>query len=216
MHFFFNYFPQNKYDRLWEPLKEDLVDSPQLDSEDVLPKRETLKKLKLDLEEKKKEQSYIVVPHMLDPSAGDRPFWIRLFASDPIDVALLPETLKAEERGAWSKDLKQGPRLIDGSVENSHWCENPQYFLNLHRPTHVKIVLQRLTGFKKKNLGANIGLLLAKSETDKNAQFTMDKAKKIEKRKKQMEAMREALKTKSSISLSCVGRQRCRRSRLCR
>ena len=181
---------------MWEPLKDDVVDCPHGEGEDILPEREVLKKMKLDLEEKKKEQNYIIVPHMVDTSVGDRQFWLRVFASDPIEVCLLPETLEVEERGVWNKDLKQGPRLIDGAVENPNWCENPQFFLNLKKPTHVKIVLKRLTGLKKKNPGANIGLLLAKSELDKYSDFAMDKSKKIERRKKQMKAVKEAMKMK--------------------
>lgn len=191
---FFLFKTKNKFDRLWEPIKEDLVDSPHEEGEEVLPDREVMKQMKLDLEEKKKEQSYIVVPHIVDPTVGDRPFWLRIFSSDPIEVCMLPETIEIEERGTWNKDLKQGPRLIDGSAENPNWCENPQFFLNLKNPTHVKIVLKRLTGLKKKNLGANIGILIAKSENDKSAQFTTDKFTKIQKQKKQMEAIREAMK----------------------
>jgi hypothetical protein len=169
------------------------VDCPYVDGETVDPRREVLKKLKLDLDEKKKDQSFIIVPHIVDSSAGDRVFWIRVFTSDPIDMCLLPETLEVEERGAWSKDLKQGPRLLDSCVENPNWCENPQFFLNLKKSTHVKIVLKRLTGLKKKNL-ANIGMLISKSELDNSADFVMDKAKKVAKLRKQAKAVKEAIK----------------------
>ncbi len=171
------------------------MDSPYAESEDILPQREILKKLKLELEEKKKEQNFVIVPHMVDASAGDRQFWVRIFSSDPIEVCLLPETIEVEERGGWSKDLKQGPRMLEGGFENPNWCENPQFFVNLKRPTHVKIVLKRLTGLKKKNLGANIGVLITKSELEKFEDFAMDKTKKIEKRNKQTKAMLEARRT---------------------
>lgn len=173
-----------------------MVDGPDMEGGEIVPERETLKQLTLPLEEKKKEQNYIVVPHMIDPTSGGRQFWLRFFTSDPIELSVLPETIEVEERGTWSKDLKQGPRLLEGGTENPHWCENPQFYLNLKRPTHVKIVLRRLIKQKKKNLGANVGMLITKSELDKFTDFKMDKSKKIEKRKKQMEAMREALKTK--------------------
>ena len=195
---FYLFKTKTKYDRLWEPIKEDVVDCPHEEAEEVFPEREVMKKLKLDLEEKKKEQNYAIVPHLVDTTTGDRQFWIRIFASEPVEVCLLPETLEVEERGTWSKDLKQGPRLLEGGSENPNWCENPQFFLNLKRQTHVKIVLKRLTGLKKKNLGANIGLLIAKSELDKFTGFAMDKAKKIEKRKKQMQAVKDALKMKKT------------------
>ncbi len=195
---FYLFKAKNKYDRLWEPIKEDVVDSPYAEGEEVFPQREVLKKLKLELEEKKKEQNYVIVPHMLDPTRGDRPFWIRIFSSDPIEVCLLPETLEVEEKGMWVRERKQGPRLLENGAENPNWCENPQFYLNLRKPTHVKIVLKRITGTKKKNLGANIGLLIAKSELEKFPELTQDKAKKIEKRKKQMQAVKEALKMKKT------------------
>lgn len=192
---FYLFKTKNRFDRLWEPIKEDLIDCPHTEGEDVLPQREVMKTLKLEMEEKKKEkeQNYIIVPHIVDPTVGDRSFWLRIFASDPIEVSLLPETIEIEERGVWNKDLKIGPRLIEGAIENPNWCENPQFFLNLKNPTHVKIVLKRLTGLKKKNLGANIGMLIAKSESDKTSQYTTDKYTKIQKQKKQMEAKRKAM-----------------------
>lgn len=115
---------------------------------------------------------------------------------DPIQVCLLPETKEVEERATWNKDLKLGPRLLSSKAENPNWCENPQFYLNLDRPTHVKIVLRRFVTGKKKNLGANVGLLITKAEGDKATEFTSDKRQKIEKRKKQMETIREAMKSK--------------------
>ena len=123
-----------KYDRLWDPIKDDLVDTTYVGDEQILPKREVVKRMKLELEEKKKEQSFIIVPHLVDPSSGDRDFWVRIFSSDPIEVSLLPETIEIEKKGMWKKDMKQGPRLVNGS-ENPNWCENQQFFLNLHKPT---------------------------------------------------------------------------------
>lgn len=168
------------------------------EGEDILPKREIVRKLKIELEEKKKEQSFIIVPHLVDTSVGDREFWLRIFTSDPIEVCLLPETLEVEKKGQWSKDLKQGPRLINKSTENPNWCENQQFFLNLQKPTHVKIVLKRLTGLKKKNLGANIGMLITKMQSEKLETIAMDNSRKIERKKRQMQIVQEAMKMKKS------------------
>jgi len=187
---------KTKYDRLWEPIKDDVIECPFQEGEEIGGEREILKKMNLELEEKKKEQNYIIVPHLIDVSKGDRPFWLRIFSSDPIEVFVLPETYEVEEHGAWTKEFRQGPRLVAG-LENPNWCENPQYFLNLATQTHVKIVLKRLTGLRR-NPGANVGMLIAKSELDKFNDFAMDKAKKIEKRKKQMQAVKDALKMKGT------------------
>ena len=172
------------------------MESSFANDEDMTEKREILKKLKLELEEKKKEQNFIIVPHLIDPSTGDREFWVRITTSDPIEVCLLPETLETEKRGKWNKEFKQGPRLINGCIENPNWCENQQFFLNLERPTHVKIVLKRLTALKKKNLGANIGMLITKNELDKMEAVAMDMTQKIARRKKQTQIMKEAMLTR--------------------
>lgn len=173
-----------------------MVDTSYSGDEEILPKREIVRKLKVELEEKKKEQSFIIVPHLVDTSVGDREFWLRIFTSDPIEVCLLPETLEVEKKGQWSKDLKQGPRLVNRSTENPNWCENQQFFLNLRRPTHVKVVLKRLTGLKRKNLGANIGMLITKMQSEKLETIAMDNSRKIERRKRQMQIVQEAMKMK--------------------
>ena len=147
----------------------------------------------MELEEKKKEQSFIIVPHLVDPSSGDRDFWVRIFSSDPIEVSLLPETIEIEKKGMWKKDMKQGPRLVNGS-ENPNWCENQQFFLNLHKPTHVKLVLRRITGAKKKNLGANIGMLLTKMESGKLDIGTQSGLSKAEAKRRQMQIAQEAIR----------------------
>jgi hypothetical protein len=188
---FYVFKTKAKHDRLWEPIKEDVVDCPHEEGEDVLPQREVMKQLKIEMEEKKKEQNYIIVPHIVDKDLDGRPFWLRIFSSDPIEVCLLPETIELEERGMWNKDLTLGPRLIDNTMENPNWCENPQFFLNLNAPTHVKIVLRRT--IRKKAYGANIGILIAKSESDKSSQYTTDKYTKIQKQKVQMKAIRDAM-----------------------
>jgi len=53
-------------------------------------------------------------------------------------------------------------RLSENNAENSTWCKNPQIFLNLIKPTHVKIILKK-TGKNKKNKAIPVGLVIAKA-----------------------------------------------------
>ena len=45
--------------------------------------------------------------------------------------------------------------------ENQFWCKNPQYFLNITKPTHLKIILKKKGGKKLK--GVSIGLTVTKA-----------------------------------------------------
>jgi calpain, invertebrate len=45
--------------------------------------------------------------------------------------------------------------------ENQFWCRNPQYFLNITRPTHLKIILKKKG--TKKFRGIPIGIVVTKA-----------------------------------------------------
>lgn len=44
--------------------------------------------------------------------------------------------------------------------ENQFWCRNPQYFLNITRPTHLKMILKKKGNRRVKVL---IGLVVTKA-----------------------------------------------------
>lgn len=50
---------------------------------------------------------------------------------------------------------------MDNGKENQKWCVNPQYFMNLTKPTHLKIILRKLGGRRFK-LG-DVGITVCKS-----------------------------------------------------
>jgi len=58
--------------------------------------------------------------------------------------------------GKWSNQTAGGRRTLTTGAENKYWCRNPQYFLNLKKPTFLKIILRKKGG--KKIKGVNIGL----------------------------------------------------------
>jgi len=87
----------------------------------------------------KKPVHYIIVPNTVGESKKDdeRPFFLRIFSSEDIDLVQLPETIEQTFTGKWSATTCGGRRTMD----NQKWCINPQYYLNLTQPTHIKIIL---------------------------------------------------------------------------
>lgn len=51
----------------------------------------------------------------------------------------MPETLEVSVEGNWNDDTAGGKRKDLSSKENPYWVKNPQYFLNLVEPTHLKV-----------------------------------------------------------------------------
>jgi hypothetical protein len=47
-------------------------------------------------------------------------------------------------------------------MDNPLWCKNPQYFLNLYAPTHLKILLRKTGGYRKSR-GNAVGLVICKA-----------------------------------------------------
>ena len=48
--------------------------------------------------------------------------------------------------------------------DNPGWCKNPQYFVNLDKPTHVKIILRK-TGQLKRLRNIKTGMTICRFET---------------------------------------------------
>jgi hypothetical protein len=63
--------------------------------------------------------------------------------------------------GKWTQQTAGGRRTLTTGGDNKYWCRNPQYFLNLKKPTHLKIILRKKGG--KKIKGVQIGLCVTKA-----------------------------------------------------
>ncbi len=98
----------------------------------------------------KKKVHYMIIPNTVGESKKDdeRPFFLRVFSSETIDLVELPPTIEQSFAGKWTDITAGGKRSIEGA-ENQKWCVNPQYFLNITVPTHIKIILRRKKGVKK-------------------------------------------------------------------
>ena len=107
---------------------------------------------------------YVIIPNIVDPSVLKKEekkiFYLRIFASDPIDVMEMPETEETTVEGIWTEDIVKGRRRID-SKDNPVWCKNPQYFLNLKHPTQLKIILRK-NNAKKAALDWKIGMTVCR------------------------------------------------------
>jgi len=51
--------------------------------------------------------------------------------------------------------------VLDNGKENQFWCRNPQYFLNITKPTHLKMILKKKGGRRIK--GVPIGITVTKA-----------------------------------------------------
>ena len=103
------------------------------------------------------------MPNTVTESKKDeeRPFFLRIFTSEHVDLVELPKTIEQTFMGKWTSSTAGGRRTLDTGAENKRWCINPQYFLNLTKPTHLKIILRKKGG--KKIKGINIGLCVTKA-----------------------------------------------------
>ncbi len=78
----------------------------------------------------------MIIPNIIDKGkektekSEKRTFFLRVFASDPIEVVEMPETLEVSMDGTWAESNMGGRRKIENK-SNPAWCKNPQYFLNL-------------------------------------------------------------------------------------
>ena len=73
----------------------------------------------------------------------------------------MPNTIEQQFQGKWGPTTAGGRRVDEKGRENQFWCKNPQYFLNITKPTHLKIILKKKGG--KRIRGVPIGLVVTKA-----------------------------------------------------
>jgi len=154
---------KSKRDRLWEVNKSDIV----MEAAQGLQRfsnREITKTCWLTPEHDKKPCHYMIIPNTdntQNKAEEQRPFFLRVFSSDPIDLVQLPNTIEQQFQGKWGPTTCGGKRVDEKGKENQFWCRNPQYFLNITKPTHLKIILKKKVG--KRIRGVPIGLVVTKA-----------------------------------------------------
>jgi hypothetical protein len=153
---------KSKRQRLWEVDKDDVVIEAASGMQ-RFAQREICVNCWLSPTYDKKPVHYIIVPNTEVDSKKDeeRPFFLRIFTSEKSELLELPKTIEQNFLGKWSASTAGGKRVLQNGSENKYWCRNPQYFLNLKKPTHLKIILRKKGG--KKIKGVNIGLCVTKA-----------------------------------------------------
>jgi len=143
---------KSKRDRLWEVSREDIVLEAATGGQ-RFAQREITKTIWLNPVHDKKNVHYIIVPNVeVDGGSKkeeERPFYLRIFASEQVDLVKLPETIEQVFPSKWSTTTSGGRRVHENGKENQFWCRNPQFFLNITKPTHLKIIIRKK--LRKKN-----------------------------------------------------------------
>lgn len=153
---------KSKRDRLWEINKSDIV----MEAAEGLTRfaqREITKNCTLYPEHEKKPVHYMIIPNTeasQNKKEEERPFFLRVFSSEQIELVQLPNTIEQQFKGKWGPTSAGGRRIDDKGKDNQLWCRNPQYFLNITKPTHLKIILKKRGGKKFK---IPIGIVVTKA-----------------------------------------------------
>jgi len=79
----------------------------------------------------------------------------------------MPETLEISMEGTWGDTTSGGKRKYENNKDNPNWCKNPQYFLNLKYPTHLKIILRKI-GASRRAKGTHIGMTICRFENSQS------------------------------------------------
>ena len=95
---------KSKRDRLWEVNREDIV-LQAAEGGQRFEQREISKTLWLSPVHDKKNVHYIIVPNteIENKKEEERPFFLRIFASEHIDVVQLPSTQEQQFAGKWTQ-----------------------------------------------------------------------------------------------------------------
>ena len=118
---------KSRRDRLWEIKKEDIVMEAS-EGHQRFGQREITKNCVLLPEHDKKPVHYMIIPNTEDTQNKkdeERPFFLRIFASEPIDLVQMPNTIEQQFKGKWSTTTAGGRRIDEKGKENQFWCRNP-------------------------------------------------------------------------------------------
>ena len=82
----------------------------------ITDQREVAVTLTLKRQPDKPYGIYMIIPNIIDTSIlkkeEKKTFYLRIFASEAIDVVEMPETLETTVEGLWTEDLIKGRRRI--------------------------------------------------------------------------------------------------------
>lgn len=111
---------KNKRDRLWEVDKDDIV----LEAGTGIQRfeqREVTKTCWLNPIHDKKNVHYVIIPNTEvenNRKEEERPFFLRVFASEQVELVQLPNTIEQKFEGKWTNNTAGGRRVMDNGKEN--------------------------------------------------------------------------------------------------
>jgi len=158
--------------------------------------------------ELKPERFYHIVPHTMKRGHEGK-FCLRIYSSGPITVEKVDDLLVHVKKGEWRKSADidtTGGRPFESKdnkvKENTKWCQNPQYHLEVADPfsnaeIHLKIVVRKTNKEKIGKAGAadadvNIGIIVCKADC------LEDNDQRARKKKPRQNPMGELLPNKES------------------
>lgn len=164
---------KDKKNRIWEKDKNDVVIEAATGLQ-RLAQREITKEIFLEPGEGRKYGHFVIIPNLeiegrkLESEAAkgkkvNRPFWLRIFAQNPVDVVELSETIEVTVNGEWTEHTGGGRRALKTGKDNPLWCKNPQYFLNIRTHTILKILLKK-NGKSKRARESNCGIVICRAQ----------------------------------------------------
>jgi len=79
---------------------------------------------------------------------------------------------------------------MKSNADNPRWCCNPQYFLNLEKPSHLKIVLRKSLRCRRQLKNTFIGMTICRApKTEQEIKYTN-----VSKRKLQLQQTQDLTK----------------------
>jgi len=156
----------------------------------------------------KPDKFYHIVPHTMKRGQEGK-FCLRLYSNGPVMVEKIDDLLVHVKKGDWRKtaDLDTtGGRPFetkDNKVkENTKWCQNPQYHLEVADPfsnaeIHLKVIVRKTNKEKAVKSGAtesdvNVGIVICKADC------LEDNDQRARKKKPRQNPMGELLPNKES------------------
>jgi len=110
---------KSRRDRLWEVDRDDIV-LQAAEGGQRFEQREVTKTTWLSPIHDKKNVHYIIVPNteVENKNEQERPFFLRIFASEQIEVVQLPNTIEQQFAGKWIQATAGGKRVLENGKEN--------------------------------------------------------------------------------------------------
>lgn len=118
---------RQKKSRIWVKPDDKDIKCEALKDPNAKPKREITQTLVVNCFEGKNFGNFIVIPNTEQETKKSMSFWLRIFASEYIDVEELQETLEVSMKGTWNDSNAGGPRKLFEQTPGKKEQDNPKW-----------------------------------------------------------------------------------------